>query len=194
MLRTTIFEGKQYPRPDDDNFMFASEAAARLRTSSYEGRVMYDYNVSPPVKTGSIVRFEVNRYGEHASEGRESRNLPAIEEVRGRGTNLARSVYALAKTDVCELCIEYGFMTAGESRRLLTEGKKAEAEADLQSKVEKAAELRVAALAAAFALELAKDDEEGRDSLCAHWRSQEHAYILAEEEVRKAKQELARYD
>ena len=102
-------------------------------------------------------------------------------------------ICTVKKVDVADLCVEYGRMTQIERRQLLTEGKKAEAEADVMAKEQTVVSLRKAAYAAAFALEQSADEADGPDGLCTHWRQQEHAYILALEALDIARSELGNW-
>ena len=83
-------------------------------------------------------------------------------------------------------------MTPTERQQMRLEGKQTEAEADLRAKDQKVADLREATYAAAFALEQVKNEPDGY-GLRDHWRDQEHAFILAEEETYKAKMVVNSY-
>ena len=80
--RVVTFEGLQYPRPEDDDFMYISEATARLDVVGYEFR--RDPPMTYPIETGRV-RFEIYRYGRHAHEGLEYRFIPAILDRRPVG-------------------------------------------------------------------------------------------------------------
>ena len=189
--RVVTFEGLQYPRPEDDDSMYISEATARLDVVGY-----YFHRDSPmslSIETGRM-RFEIYRDGRHAYEGLEYRFIPDTLERHAVGDPQAwNSFYTVKKVDVADLCVEYGRMTQIEHRQLLTEGKKAEAEADVRAKEQTVVSLRKAAYAAAFALEQSADEADGPDGLCAHWRQQEHSYILALEALDIARIELGKY-
>lgn len=199
MATSVYFEGKVYSRPDDLELMYISEAAARLKGSPWEWRTNHT-NGAPhviyPLPERGQIRFSLNKLGPHSPEGLVYKFVPCEMTRANIGDDHSwTTYYTVRKVDICYLAVEFGYMNEHESRRIQTESKMADADKTLALKRKAANELQSAAFAAAFAINQSKDEVEGQDGygLMAHWRNQEHEYILALEECEKARTEYNKY-
>lgn len=93
------FEGKQYPRPADQAYMYLSEVMARLKAEKYE--------VLPnELSYGKDILIFANHYGKHAPEG-----LKCIGSFHAYvEREHTERFFQVNKQDVYRKCVEHGLI------------------------------------------------------------------------------------
>jgi len=163
------FEGKRYPRYWGGNNICLSEACAHLHATSYKiddgsGGVTITSNFTDVPEGTNIYSFVINN----------------------ATYNTTNKIYIVDKRLIDGILREYNLPLCDDVDPL------AEKKADLAAKEQKADKLKPVADAATFAIEHEKGNvcDGTFVALHAHWRTQEHAYLVAQSEVETAKKAL----
>ena len=169
MLRIVEFEGKRYPRYWGHDFISLSEAMARMgaKECSYYTKSYISICTNITDAPEGVMNHDVR------VNCIDDRPAPAHYTVYKKDIDVWLKAHNLPPCDNIE--------------------PRAEEKADLEIKERKMIALKYVAAAAAFAIEQAKGDNDGvSNELRAHWSAQEHAYLLAQEEVEVAKKVLSK--